>query len=101
MLTVDAILESKRRLDAILGPATPRIRESSFVPAFVPVLQLHPDFEWCSDEFRAQMNAWLLQRFGTQMVAWHVGGEIHCAPLVYRALRDAFPTTPEAPRGSD
>jgi hypothetical protein len=36
----------------------------------VPVLQLHPDFPWCTPEFRAKTNAWLLERFGTMEVAY-------------------------------
>lgn len=36
----------------------------------VPVLQLSPTFEWCTPEFRAKTNAWLLERFGTMEVAY-------------------------------
>jgi hypothetical protein len=43
--------------------------ESPFVQP-VPVLQLHPDFPWCTPEFRAKTNAWLLERFGMQEVAY-------------------------------
>ena len=33
-----------------------------------PVLKLRDDFEWCSEEFRSEMNAWLLDRFGTRSI---------------------------------
>lgn len=29
-----------------------------------PVLQIDPNFKWCTDEYRAKHNAWLLERFG-------------------------------------
>ena len=31
-----------------------------------PVLQLSNNFQWCSDDFRADMNMWLLKTFGTR-----------------------------------
>jgi hypothetical protein len=40
----------------------------------VPVLQLSPNFKWCSEEFRAETNAWLLDLFGTKEVAYLVHG---------------------------
>ena len=40
----------------------------------VPVLQLRPQFVWCSDEFRAEMNAWLLEMFGTKEVMYVFDG---------------------------
>ncbi len=29
-----------------------------------PTVQLSKDFKWCSDDFRAQTNVWLVERFG-------------------------------------
>jgi hypothetical protein len=44
------------------------------IPDEAPVLQMHPDCDpqglWCTPEFRARTNAWLLNRFGTQPVAY-------------------------------
>jgi hypothetical protein len=31
-----------------------------------PKLQLSPDFKWCTPEFRAETDRWLLERFGTK-----------------------------------
>jgi len=31
-----------------------------------PKISISPDFKWCSDEFRAKHNAWLLERFGRE-----------------------------------
>lgn len=39
-----------------------------------PVLQIRSDFAWCTDRFRAEMNAWLLERFGKREVAYFFGG---------------------------
>jgi hypothetical protein len=37
-----------------------------------PVLQISPEFEHCSPEFRAVWNAWALDRFGTEEVCYLV-----------------------------
>ena len=37
-----------------------------------PVLQISPEFEHCSPEFRAAWNAWALERFGTEEVCYVV-----------------------------
>lgn len=37
-----------------------------------PVLQVSPSFTACTDAFRAEMNQWLLDRFGTKDVAYVV-----------------------------
>jgi len=39
------------------------VTESRFIPR-VPVLQVDPNFKWCTEEARADMNAWLVERFG-------------------------------------
>ncbi|MEN6540851.1 MAG: hypothetical protein ABFC67_14685 [Mizugakiibacter sp.] len=41
----------------------------------VPVLQIDPHFKWCTDEYRAKHNAWLLERFGTKEVAFVLNGD--------------------------
>lgn len=45
-----------------------------------------------SDEFRAEMDAWLLDRFGTDTdnVAIQVPGGLVVAPSVLRALRETW-----------
>lgn len=44
------------------------------IPDESPVLQMHPDCDpqglWCTQEFRASVNQWLLERFGTQPVSY-------------------------------
>ena len=43
----------------------------------VPVLQISPSFEWCTDAYRAKHNAWMLERFGTYEPAYMLfGGEL-------------------------
>ena len=39
----------------------------------VPVLQLSPDFNVCSDVFKTEMNRWLLEVFGTKEVMYIIG----------------------------
>ena len=36
----------------------------------VPVLQISPAFKDCTDDFREEMNQWLLNIFGTKNVAY-------------------------------
>ena len=33
-----------------------------------PVLQIDPEFKWCSDECRRDTNLWLLKMFGTRSI---------------------------------
>ena len=40
---------------------------SAWVDQSVPVLQLSPDFQWCSNEFRIKQNKYLKERFGEKM----------------------------------
>jgi hypothetical protein len=51
-----------------------KIIKNHFIPDEAPVLQMHPTCDpqglWCTSEFRARTNAWLLDRFGTQPVAY-------------------------------
>ena len=39
----------------------------------VPKLQLSIDFNECSPEFKADMNAWLLEKFGTYLPTYVIG----------------------------
>ena len=39
----------------------------------VPVLQLSPDFNACTDTFKAEINRWLLEMFGTKEVMYVIG----------------------------
>ena len=50
-----------------------KIVESPFIQE-TPKLQLRSDFTACSDEVKHQMNAWLLERFGTYMPCYVIGG---------------------------
>lgn len=51
-----------------------KIMRSQWVPDEAPAVQMHPDCDldelWCTREFRAKTNAWLLERFGTVPVAY-------------------------------
>lgn len=49
-----------------------KIMTSAFIRP-VPVLQLSPDFNACTDEFKTEMNQWLLEMFGTKDVAYMIG----------------------------
>lgn len=58
-------------MDTILGM---KVTTSALVRP-VPVLQISPGFDACTDEFRAEMNHWLLEMFGTKDVAYVIGGD--------------------------
>lgn len=68
----------------------------------VPAIQIDPDFKWCSDEFRAKHNAWLLERFGTVrqmlMMTDPSSGQqiVVMSPEEFKALRENYVTTPGA-----
>lgn len=51
-----------------------KVIKHHLIPDEAPVLQMHPNCDaqglWCTPEFRAKTNAWLLERFGTQPVAY-------------------------------
>ncbi len=40
----------------------------------IPKIQLRPDFQWCSEDFRRDFNAWLLEEFGAREVAILIPG---------------------------
>lgn len=51
-----------------------KVIKHHLIPDEAPVLQMHPNCDpqglWCTPEFRASVNKWLLDRFGTQPVAY-------------------------------
>ena len=55
-----------------------------------PVLKLRASVP-VSDEFRAEMDAWLLERFGTREVVYRIGGELFASPGVISNLRAMLP----------
>lgn len=52
-----------------------RIVESPLIGP-VPKIQISPRFQWCTEEFRAEQNAWWLARFGTKQVAYMFNGNL-------------------------
>ena len=53
-------------MDSIFGM---KVMTSSLVQP-VPVLQLSHDFAACTEQFKSDMNKWLLDKFGTKEVAY-------------------------------
>lgn len=49
-----------------------KIISSPYVPSELPVMTFDPlrKCAWASEDYRAEMNAWLLGRFGMQQVAF-------------------------------
>ena len=49
-----------------------KIVTSPYVPSELPVVTFDPlrKCTWASESYRAEVNAWLLARFGTQQVAF-------------------------------
>lgn len=49
-----------------------KVISSPYVPLELPVITFDPlrKCTWASEKYRAEMNAWLLERFGTQQVAF-------------------------------
>ena len=81
--TMDNVLLAAGRLSAY----GMKIVESQYVQP-VPKIQMASNFEWCSDEFRQDMNNWLLKRFGTKCVAYMLGKDtIVMHPSHARQLR--------------
>lgn len=64
-----------------------RVIPSHFVQP-VPKIQLSPDFEWCTPEFRAETNRWFLERFGTKEVAYMVNGNFLMNPKQIAMLKN-------------
>jgi hypothetical protein len=56
-----------------------RIVESPHIVP-VPKIQVSPSFKWCSEECRREMNAFLLDTFGTKEVAYIIDSS-YLSPL--------------------
>ena len=83
VMTVDKLLLAQAKMN-ICGM---RVVVSPLVGP-VPKIQIRPDFKWCSDEFRARFNKWLLDEFGTKEVAYMVsGGTVVVSPHMANVLR--------------
>ncbi len=83
IMTVDKLLLTQARLN-INGM---RVVVSPLITP-VPKIQIRADFKWCSDEFRANFNQWLLDEFGTKEVAYMIsGGTIVISPCMANVLR--------------
>jgi hypothetical protein len=56
-------------MDRFLGI---KVAVSTYVPPEIPVITFDPlrKCAWASEQYRAQVNGWLLKRFGTQQVAF-------------------------------
>lgn len=65
--------------------------ESSFIPENQPKIQIRSDVP-VSDKFRATMDKWLLDRFGTESVAYMVSGNYVMNPKTAVKLRIACRT---------
>lgn len=52
-----------------------RVIESPLISP-VPKIQISPQFQWCTPEFRAEYDKWLLDRFGTKQVAYMFSGPL-------------------------
>ena len=71
-------------MDSILGMP---IISSPFVPAEQPKLKLRHDVP-VTDAFRAEMDAWLLEMFGTERVAYVLQGKhIYANPETVAMIR--------------
>ena len=53
----------------------------------VPAVQLSHDFNAVSPEFKAEFNAWLLERFGWKDVFYIVNGALIVNPKIEAAIR--------------
>ena len=51
-----------------------RVVESPHI-AEVPRLQLSQNFTACSDKMKREMNAWLLEKFGTYLPVYVIGSD--------------------------
>lgn len=54
----------------------------------VPKIQIRPGFEWVTDDVRADINAWLLETFGTTEYLYFIGGDVFASPKVCAILRN-------------
>lgn len=73
-------------MDSLFGM---KIVSHSLIPP-VPKIQLSRSFNACSPEFKAEMNAWLLDTFGTYIPTYIIGGNtIVCDPRIVAKLKEA------------
>lgn len=56
-------------MDSFMGM---KVITSPLVPSELPVITFDPlrKCSWADEDYRAEMNSWLLTRFGTQQVAF-------------------------------
>lgn len=66
MLTKESLIRSMYDVNTLAGY---KVFPSAAVKT-VPNLQISPDFKYCSEKFRAEWNAWALERFGSHEVAY-------------------------------
>jgi len=52
-----------------------------------PVIQLDPNFKWCTPEFRAERNQWLADVFGYHHAVIDTGDMIIMSSEAYLAIR--------------
>ena len=58
----------------------------------VPVLQLSNNFTACTDAFKAEVNQWLLEMFGTKEVAYVIGkDQLVMSHAMFMELKKAIP----------
>jgi len=55
----------------------------------VPKIQIRHDFEWVTDDVRADINAWLLETFGTTEHLYFIGESVvFASPKACAILRN-------------
>jgi hypothetical protein len=70
-----------------------RIVVNKFLPPPSAVLQVSPSFTDCSEECRKEMNAWLLEMFGTQETSYKIGDTVFVSPHLFDMLRKSCSLT--------
>lgn len=55
----------------------------------VPRIRLSPTFKWCTEQFRAEQNAWWLEQFGTKNVCYMISGKLVMPNSVFIDLKRA------------
>lgn len=72
------------------------------LPDEVPRLKIREDMPWCSPDVRAEINGWLLERFGSKTYFLLMSGTTVIASARNVAmLRNAVSEMPLHPRGDD
>lgn len=68
-----------------------QIVQSHHIRPLIPKLELNPDFEYCTSEFRGEINDWLYEMFGGRgMLFYRAGDKIITHPDNVNALVQAF-----------